>query len=81
VLVADVTFHDDDPAPRFAWLRSHLEALAEVPLPGNGRTGDRLRTLAAIAKFLNDRTVRERLGTARDAQEILAIFENTPPKS
>jgi len=38
-----------------------------------------LRTLAAIAKFLNDRSVRERLGTARDAKEILAIFENTPP--
>ena len=35
-----------------------------------------LRTLAAIAKFLNDRTVRERLGTAPDAAEILAIFES-----
>jgi mannitol/fructose-specific phosphotransferase system IIA component (Ntr-type) len=33
-----------------------------------------LRTLAAIAKFLNDRTVRERLGAAADAAEILAIF-------
>ena len=39
-----------------------------------------LRTLAAIAKFLNDRTVRERLGTAGSAQEILEIFErNSPP--
>lgn len=38
-----------------------------------------LRTLAAIAKFLNDRSVRDRLATARSAQEILAIFENTPP--
>ena len=38
-----------------------------------------LRTLAAIAKFLNDRSVRERLGTAGGAQDILAIFENTPP--
>lgn len=36
-----------------------------------------LRTLAAIAKFLNDRTVRERLGTATSANEILGIFENT----
>ena len=35
-----------------------------------------LRTLAAIAKFLNDRAVRERLGTAVSAEEILAIFEN-----
>src|SRR5271170_1205017 len=35
-----------------------------------------LRTLAAIAKFLNDRTVRERLGTAVSAGEILSIFEN-----
>jgi mannitol/fructose-specific phosphotransferase system IIA component (Ntr-type) len=39
-----------------------------------------LRTLAAIAKFLNDRSVRERLGTASTAAEILAIFENTGPR-
>ena len=38
-----------------------------------------LRTLAAIAKFLNDRSVRERLGTAASAAEILSIFENTAP--
>ena len=38
-----------------------------------------LRTLAAIAKFLNDRSVRERLGSAGSADEILAIFENTAP--
>ena len=38
-----------------------------------------LRTLAAIAKFLNDRSVRERLGTAGSAEDILAIFENTAP--
>ncbi len=38
-----------------------------------------LRTLAAIAKFLNDRSVRESLGTAANAQDILAIFENTAP--
>ncbi|MHA3773547.1 PTS sugar transporter subunit IIA [Verrucomicrobiota bacterium sgz303538] len=36
-----------------------------------------LRTLAAIAKFLNDRSVRERLGSAASAEEILRIFENT----
>jgi mannitol/fructose-specific phosphotransferase system IIA component (Ntr-type) len=36
-----------------------------------------LRTLAAIAKFLNDRSVRERLGSATSTEEILAIFENT----
>jgi mannitol/fructose-specific phosphotransferase system IIA component (Ntr-type) len=36
-----------------------------------------LRTLAAIAKFLNDRSVRERLGTAASAEEILGIFEST----
>lgn len=39
-----------------------------------------LRTLAAIAKFLNDRSVRERLGTAQNAAEILSIFANHPPK-
>ena len=33
-----------------------------------------LRTLAAIAKFLNDRDVREKLGTAVGAPEILEIF-------
>jgi mannitol/fructose-specific phosphotransferase system IIA component (Ntr-type) len=36
-----------------------------------------LRTLAAIAKFLNDRSVRERLGTASSAEQILAIFEDS----
>ena len=35
-----------------------------------------LRTLAAIAKFLNDRGVRERLGRASSPQEILGIFES-----
>ena len=35
-----------------------------------------LRTLAAIAKLLNDRTVREALATATDAQDILAIFKS-----
>jgi mannitol/fructose-specific phosphotransferase system IIA component (Ntr-type) len=34
-----------------------------------------LRTLAAIAKFLNDRSVRERLGSAASSLEILQIFE------
>ncbi len=35
-----------------------------------------LRTLAAIAKLLNDRTVREALGTADSAEKILAIFKS-----
>ena len=35
-----------------------------------------LRTLAAIAKLLNDRAVREALGQAASAQEILAIFKS-----
>lgn len=35
-----------------------------------------LRTLAAIAKFLNDRGVRERLGQAATSAEILAIFQS-----
>jgi len=38
-----------------------------------------LRTLAAIAKFLNDRSVREHLGTAANPQEILSIFEASTP--
>src|SRR5438552_3252020 len=33
-----------------------------------------LRTLASIAKFLNDRNVRDQLANAKTADEILAIF-------
>jgi len=39
-----------------------------------------LRTLASIAKFLNDRTVRDSLGTAGSAEEILAIFRDRSAK-
>ncbi len=35
-----------------------------------------LRTLASIAKFLNDRSVRDHLGTATSREEILAIFRD-----
>ena len=40
-----------------------------------------LRTLAAIAKFLNDRTVRERLGSAATAEDIYDIFVGHPAKA
>jgi mannitol/fructose-specific phosphotransferase system IIA component (Ntr-type) len=40
-----------------------------------------LRTLAAIAKFLNDRTTRERLAAAADSAEIHGIFLGQGPKS
>ena len=40
-----------------------------------------LRTLAAIAKFLNDRSVRDRLGTAKSSVELLDIFKNPPPRA
>ncbi len=33
-----------------------------------------LRTLASIAKFLNDRAVRDQLASAQSAEQILAIF-------
>jgi mannitol/fructose-specific phosphotransferase system IIA component (Ntr-type) len=39
-----------------------------------------LRTLAAIAKFLNDRTVRDELGTAVDGDDILKVFTNRSPR-
>jgi len=39
-----------------------------------------LRTLAAIAKFLNDPTVREELANAGDAAAILSVFENRAPR-
>ena len=35
-----------------------------------------LRTLASIAKFLNDRSVRENLANAKSANEILGIFRD-----
>ncbi len=35
-----------------------------------------LRTLAGIAKFLNDRSTRDRLAAAASAEEILDIFRN-----
>src|SRR5438132_5286478 len=39
-----------------------------------------LRTLASIAKFLNDRSVRESLATARSTEEILSIFRDSTQK-
>jgi mannitol/fructose-specific phosphotransferase system IIA component (Ntr-type) len=39
-----------------------------------------LRTLASIAKFLNDRSVRESLANAKSADEILGIFRDRSPK-
>ena len=39
-----------------------------------------LRTLASIAKFLNDRSVRDSLGTAKSAGEIAAIFRERAQK-
>ena len=44
-----------------------------------GRVANAIRTLAAIAKFLNDRSVRERLGTAPTGADILAVFEKSQP--
>ncbi len=40
-----------------------------------------LRTLASIAKFLNDRSVRDNLSKATSREEILAIFRAEPPKA
>src|ERR1700704_4580183 len=39
-----------------------------------------LRTLASIAKFLNDRAVRESLAAAKSADEVLAIFHERGQK-
>ena len=39
-----------------------------------------LRTLASIAKFLNDRATRKSLASAGSAEEILAIFRDRPQK-
>ena len=40
-----------------------------------------LRTLAAIAKFLNDKSVREQLARADSSEEILNIFDNKVTRS
>lgn len=40
-----------------------------------------LRTLAAIAKFLNDRIVREELGKASDTAAIYRVFESRSLRS
>jgi PTS system nitrogen regulatory IIA component len=40
-----------------------------------------LRTLAAIAKFLNDRVVREELASAQGTEGILEVFHRHSPKS
>ncbi|MDQ3199291.1 MAG: PTS sugar transporter subunit IIA [Verrucomicrobiota bacterium] len=39
-----------------------------------------LRTLASIAKFLNDRSVRESLAAAGTKEEILAVFQERAQK-
>ena len=39
-----------------------------------------LRTLASIAKFLNDRGTREKLAGAKSTEEILSIFRESGPK-
>jgi alkylation response protein AidB-like acyl-CoA dehydrogenase len=45
---ADETFDDDDPAARLAWIDRHRTTLERVPLPGSGRSVERLRALAAL---------------------------------
>ncbi|MEP6604034.1 MAG: PTS sugar transporter subunit IIA [Spartobacteria bacterium] len=40
-----------------------------------------LRTLASIAKFLNDRSVRDSLAQAKSADEISSIFRDRSPKA
>ena len=50
----------------------HLIVLFLVP---KDQFQTHLRTLAAIAKFLNDPTVRSELAAASDAKSILAVFD------
>lgn len=44
-------FTDDDPCARLAWLREHLVALERLPLPGSGRTVERLRGLSDLGSI------------------------------
>jgi alkylation response protein AidB-like acyl-CoA dehydrogenase len=43
-----VPFTDDDPGSRLAWIRDHLVALERLPLPGGGRTIERLCGLVEL---------------------------------
>jgi len=60
-----------------------FEALDDAPVkfvvllivPEN-QSQNHLRSLASIAKFLNERSVRERLATAKSADEIFAICDS-----
>jgi mannitol/fructose-specific phosphotransferase system IIA component (Ntr-type) len=51
----------------------HLIVLFVVP---KDQFQTHLRTLAAIAKFLNDKAVRDELAKATDAASVLRVFEN-----
>ncbi|MFI0347191.1 MAG: PTS sugar transporter subunit IIA [Chthoniobacterales bacterium] len=51
----------------------HFIVLFLVP---NNQFQTHLKTLSAIAKFLNDRVTREELMTAQDAMSIMKIFAN-----
>jgi alkylation response protein AidB-like acyl-CoA dehydrogenase len=46
--VSAPTFDDDDPATRLDWIRDHLVKLERIPLPGGGRTVERLQALTAF---------------------------------
>ena len=48
MLAGDVSFDDDDPATRIAWLRQRLTSLGRIPAPGLGLTVQRLRALADL---------------------------------
>jgi alkylation response protein AidB-like acyl-CoA dehydrogenase len=70
------SFRDDDPGPRIAWLREHLHALERLPLPGGGRTVERLSGLAALGAI--DGSLA-RLGEGHlDALAILVELGATP---
>lgn len=48
-MLPEVVFADDDVDSRLAWIREHRTSLERIPLPGDGRTVERFRALAALA--------------------------------
>lgn len=85
----DPQFGDEDPAARVAWLREHRTSLDRIPLPGEGRTVERLRSLAALAAHdgslarlaeghLDAVAIREELGHRDRHDGLRAVWAARP---
>jgi len=67
-----------DPAVDFAAIDQQPADLVFLLLAPKGRSGDHLKALARISRFLRRGEVRARLRAARSQQELCAIFAAGP---